>query len=308
MSNITNSQNHNQIQNQNNTGSVILNLENISTEYNNVLTQYNQARSNYINYLSTKSQFQDASGNTSDASGNTSDASGNTSDASGNSGDASGNSQYLVLPNTWYGQQSLGNIIQTNNIAGCKNKCSANSSCTGANSGGSFCLLMKDTVGELSPMLGWSAIVPPEVYYLTTLKQLNQQLMNLNTKLTQQIRKGQPMYDTQVQERQKQGEVLDKNYKSLVSERDKIEEQLKDFDDINEAQTNSTLIVDKNYAVYKYLIFAFVIIVLIMMSLPSNVSNQFTNQIGGKMIDSDHKHIICGFIILIVIIIYFYFF
>jgi hypothetical protein len=287
MSNITNSQNHNQNQNQNNTGSVILNLENISTEYNNVLTQYNQARSNYINYLSTKSQAQDASGS-------------NT--------DASGNSQYLVLPNTWYGQQSLGNIIQTNNIAGCKNKCSANSSCTGANSGGSFCLLMKDTVGELSPMLGWSAIVPPEVYYLNTLKQLNQQLMTLNTKLTQQISKGQPMYDTQVKERQKQSEVLDKNYKNLLSERDKIEEQLKDFDDINEAQTNSTLIVDKNYAVYKYLMFAFVIIVLIMMSLPSNVSNQITNQIGGKMIDSDHKHIICGFIILIVIIIYFYFF
>ena len=44
MSNIVN-------ENQNNTGSVILNLEKISTEYNNVLTQYNQARSNYINYL-----------------------------------------------------------------------------------------------------------------------------------------------------------------------------------------------------------------------------------------------------------------
>ena len=38
-------------QDQNNSGSVILNLEKISKEYNNVLTQYNQARSNYINYL-----------------------------------------------------------------------------------------------------------------------------------------------------------------------------------------------------------------------------------------------------------------
>lgn len=293
MSNITNNQNHNQIHNQNNTGSVILNLENISTEYNNVLTQYNQARSNYINYLSTKSETQDASGN--------------TTDASGNPIDASGNSQYLVLKNTWYGQQRLGNFIQTSNIAGCKNKCSAISSCTGANSGGSFCLLMKDTVGELSPMLGWNAIVPPEVYYLTTLKQLNQQLMALNAKLTQQINKGQPIYEKQVQERQKQGEVLDKNYKSLVSERDKIELQLKEYDDINEAQTNSTLIVDKNYAVYKYLILAFIIIILIMMSLPSDVSNQFTGQIGGKIIDSNYKHIICGFMVLIAVLIYFYY-
>ena len=40
---------------QNNSGSVILNLEKISKEYNNVLTQYNQARSNYINYLKRKS-------------------------------------------------------------------------------------------------------------------------------------------------------------------------------------------------------------------------------------------------------------
>ena len=284
MSNIDNNQN----QNQNNTGSIILNLENISTEYNNVLTQYNQARSNYINYLNTMSESQDASGN---------------------SVDASGNSQYVILKNTFYGQNTLINPTQTNNIESCKNQCSANSSCTGANFvNGSSCLLMKDVNGELSPKQESNAIVPPEIYYLTTLKQLNQQLINLNAQLTQQIDKGQPIYEKQVQERQKQSEVLDKNYKSLVAERDKIELQLNEVDDINEAQTNSTLIVNKNYAVYKYLIFAFIVIVLIMMSLPSNVSNQITEQVGGKIIDSEYKHIICGFMILIVIIIYFYFY
>lgn len=291
MSNIDNNQN----QNQNNTGSIILNLENISTEYNNVLTQYNQARSNYINYLNTMSETQDASGN--------------SQDASGNSVDASGNSQYVILKNTFYGQNTLINPTQTNNIESCKNQCSANSSCTGANFvNGSSCLLMKDVNGELSPKQESNAIVPPEIYYLTTLKQLNQQLINLNAQLTQQIDKGQPIYEKQVQERQKQSEVLDKNYKSLVAERDKIELQLNEVDDINEAQTNSTLIVNKNYAVYKYLIFAFIVIVLIMMSLPSNVSNQITEQVGGKIIDSEYKHIICGFMILIVIIIYFYFY
>ena len=272
--------NINKNQGENNTGSVILNLEKISKEYNNVLTQYNQARSNYINYLKTKSETQDASGN----------------------------SEYVILQNTFYGQNTLVNPTQTNNIASCTNQCSANSSCTGANFvNGSSCLLMKDVNGELSPKQESNAIVPPEIYYLTTLKQLNQQLINLNAQLTQQIDKGQPIYEKQVQERQKQSEVLDKNYKSLVAERDKIELQLNEVDDINEAQTNSTLIVNKNYAVYKYLIFAFIVIVLIMMSLPSNVSNQITEQVGGKIIDSEYKHIICGFMILIVIIIYFYF-
>jgi hypothetical protein len=267
--------------NQNNTKSVILNLENISTEYNNVLTQYNQARSNYINYLNTISDTQDASGNP----------------------------QYVILKNTFYGQNTLVNPTQTNNIASCKNQCSANTSCTGANFvNGSSCLLMKDVNGELSPKQESNAIVPPEIYYLTTLKQLNQQLMDLNTQLTQQINKGQPIYEKQVQERQKQSEVLDKNYKNLVAERDKIELQLNEVDDINEAQTNSTLIVNKNYAVYKYLIFAFVIIVLIMLSLPSNISNQITDQVGGKMIDSEYKHLIYGFIILIMVIFYFYFY
>ena len=286
MSNIDNNQN----QNQNNSRSVILNLENISTEYNNVLTQYNQARSNYINYLNTMSETQDASGN--------------SQDASGNSQDASGNSQYFVLPNTFYGQNTLVNPTQTNNIASCTNQCSANSSCTGANFvNGSSCLLMKDVNGELSPKQESNAIVPPEIYYLTTLKQLNQQLIDLNSQLTQQINKGQPLYEKQVQERQKQSEVLDKNYKNLVAERDKIELQLNEVDDINEAQTNSTLIVNKNYAVYKYLIFAFIVIVLIMMSLPSNVSNQITGQVGGKIIDNDHKHIIYGFIVLIVVLV-----
>ena len=282
MSNINNNQG------ENNTGSVILNLENISTEYNNVLTQYNQARSNYINYLNTQSESQDACGN-------------NT--------DVSGNSQYIILTNTFYGQNALVAPSQTNNIASCTNQCSANSSCTGANFvNGSTCLLMKDVNGELSAKQSSNAIVPQEVYYLNTLKQLNQQLLNLNTNLTQQINKGQPIYDKQVEERQKQSEILDTNYKSLVDERYKIEKQLKEFDDINEAQTNSTLIVDKNYAVYKYLIFAFIIIVLIMMTLPSNVSNQITGQVGGKIIDSEHKHLICGFIILILVIFYFYFF
>jgi hypothetical protein len=280
---------------QNNTGSVILNLEKISKEYNNVLTQYNQARSNYINYLKTKSETQDASGN--------------SQDASGNSQDASGNSEYVILKNTFYGKSTLVNPSQTNNINSCKSQCSANSSCTGANFvNGSTCLLMKDVNGELSPKESSSAIVPPEVYYLNTLKQLNQQLMNLNTKLTQQIDKGEPIYEKQVEERQKQSEVLTTNYKTLVSERHKIEIQLKEFDDITEAQTNSTLIVNKNYAVYKYLLVAFVIIVLIILCLPSNVSNEFRNQMGGKLIDSENKHITCGFIILLVVLFYFYFY
>jgi hypothetical protein len=292
MSNIVN-------ENQNNTGSVILNLEKISTEYNNVLTQYNQARSNYINYLNTKSETVDASGSSLDASGNNLN-------------------QYLVLTNTFYGQSTLTNPIQTNNIDICKNKCSANSSCTGANFlQGSTCLLMKDVNGELSPKQESSAIVPPEVYYLTTLKQLNVQLMNLNDKLTKQINKGQPIFEKQTEERAKQSEALDKNYKSLISEREKIEKQLKQFDDVNEAQINSTLIVDKNYAIYKYLIGAFIIIVLIIMSLPTNVSNQITeqlpqmpqipNQIGGKLVDNEYKNLIVGGVILIVFIIYFYY-
>jgi len=292
MSNIVN-------ENQNNTGSVILNLEKISTEYNNVLTQYNQARSNYINYLNTKSEALDTSGSSVDASGNNLN-------------------QYLVLTNTFYGQTTLTNPIQTNNIATCKNKCSANSSCTGANFlQGSTCLLMKDVNGELSPKQESSAIVPPEVYYLTTLKQLNVQLMNLNDKLTKQINKGQPIFEKQTEERAKQSEALDKNYESLMSEREKIETQLKQFDDVNEAQINSTLIVDKNYAIYKYLIGAFIIIVLIIMSLPANVSNQITeqlpqmpqipNQIGGKLVDNEYKNLIVGGVILIVFIIYFYY-
>ena len=309
MSNIVN-------ENQNNTGSVILNLEKISTEYNNVLTQYNQARSNYINYLNTKSEAVDASGSSVDASGSSVDASGNSVDASGNN-----INQYLVLTNTFYGQSTLTNPIQTNNIDSCKNQCSANSSCTGANFlQGSTCLLMKDTNGELSPKQESSAIVPPEVYYLTTLKQLNVQLMNLNDKLTKQINKGQPIFEKQTEERAKQSEALDKNYKSLISEREKIETQLKQFDDVNEAQINSTLIVDKNYAIYKYLIGAFIIIVLIIMSLPTNVSNQITeqlpqmpqmpqipNQIGGKLVDNEYKNLIGGGVILIVFIIYFYY-
>lgn len=277
MSNIDNNQN----QNENNTRSVILNLENISTEYNNVLTQYNQARSNYINYLNTMSETQNASADP----------------------------QYIILKNTFYGQNTLVNPTQTNNIANCKNQCSANSSCTGANFvNGSSCLLMKDVNGQLSPKQESSAIVPPEIYYLTTLKQLNQQLMNLNTQLTQQINTGQPIYENQVQERQKQSEVLDKNYKSLVAERDKIEVQINEIDNINEAQTNSTLIVNKNYAIYKYLIFAFLVIVLIFLSLPLSVSNQITGQVGGKIIDNEYKHLICGFIILILVIFYFYFY
>ena len=145
--------------NQSNSGSIILNLETISKEYNNVLTQYNQARSNYINYLTTKSESQ-----------------GNSSDVSGNSSDVSGNSQYIILTNTFYGQNTLVNPIQTNNIESCQNIFSANSSCTGANFlKGSTCLLMKDVNGSISPYQDSNSIVPPEIYYLTTLKQLNQQ-------------------------------------------------------------------------------------------------------------------------------------
>jgi hypothetical protein len=266
-----------------NTGSVILNLEKISKEYNNVLTQYNQARSNYINYLSTQN---------------------NQTDASGSNSDVSDNQQYFTLPNTFYGQNSLTNV-QTNNIASCKNQCSANTSCTGANFlKGSTCLLMKDVNGVLSAYQNSNAIVPPEIYYLNTLKQLNQQLIKINNQLTEEINKGQPIYDKQVEERQLQGQILDTNYKKLMKERAKIELQLKEFDDINEAQQNSTLIVNKNYTIYKYLFFIFIIIVLIMMVMPSNVSNQITTQIGGKVSHDKNAYLFNGPFIFIFIFIF----
>ena len=53
------------------------------------------------------------------------------------------------------------------------------------------------------------------------------------------------------------------------------------------------------------------------MSLPTNVSNQITeqlpqmpqipNQIGGKLVDNEYKNLIGGGVILIVFIIYFYY-
>ena len=273
----------NPTQNLKQTGSVILNLEKISKQYNNVLTQYNQARSNYINYLSTKSETADASGNT---------------------------REFVNLSNNFYGHNTL-NQFQTDDINDCQTQCSANSSCTGANFlKGSSCLLMKDVNGELAAYQGSTAIVPPEVYYLTTLKRLNQKLLQLNIELTRQISKGQPIYEKQIGAREKQNEVLTTNYKSLVEERDKIEIQLKEIDNINEAQTNSELVVNKNYTIYKYLIFAFIIIILIMMALPSEVTNQFSNQFSNQMGGERGKQnfFIIGFIILLILsTVYFYY-
>jgi hypothetical protein len=242
--------------NQKEVGSVILNLENISKEYNNVLTKYNQARSNYISYLTTKSKPLTV---------------------------VDINSKYMVLPNNFYGSNTIIQT-QTTDISACQAQCSANTSCTGSNFlKGSSCLLMKDVNGELAAYTDSIASVPPEIYYLTTLQQLNQKLLQLNNNLKLQVDNEIPIYTKQKQTRQTQNEVLIKNYTTLTDERNKIELQLKEYDSITEAQTISELEVNKNYAIYKYLIFAFIIIVLILLSLPASVSNQITAQIGGKI-------------------------
>jgi len=310
-----------------------LNNESLMQQYNNLLTQYQQTYQSYLNSLSSSDTSgndvsgNDVSGNTTgkkDASGN--DASGNTTgkkDASGNDAsgnDASGNNtntkkntkKFTSVNNSAYWGSGSISEGAASSITDCQNMCTASSSCTGATfSASSQYCWVRSGQGDVVSSSADTAIVPQSIQLMAELKDLNQQMLNINNQIIQQANQSaqNPSTNPNSSENQQKLQQLRNNYNYLMNDRGNIERSIKENIQLSGELIDSTLWTNHYYAVLSFLIFAVLICIFIVikMSSSSSSSSSSNSMMGGgskgfKLFIASNAVLSIGFLILLLII------
>ena len=214
------------------TNSLVLNLETLTAEYDAILIRYNQAQVNYIDFLKGASQ------------------SGFTS----------------IKGQTFLGTAAI-STIAASTLDLCKASCSTTTTCTGAtfNSDTKNCLLKS---GVAVPIIGLTndyAIIPMRQQLLLQLSELNRQLTAKNSAILALItNQGAALFSTQTTNRGIKKATLTANYTSLQTERDNIQQLIKEYGDLEKTQTESSLHIDQNHY---WLILFFVIAIIVIYFL-----------------------------------------
>jgi TolA-binding protein len=251
-----------------------------------------------------------------DASGSntSSDTSGNNTFAPGSvtigfvgtwsSGDRSSAIQNVLL--TYNNLTSLSNSIlmggssishsQVSDVQSCMASCSSLMNCSGAtyNSDQQVCSLIsgKGNVVSSSNSSNY-AITSQTILYLNGIKQLNQQLTEINDEIKSNIRQEAPLYRKTIQDLQTSTKELDSVNTVLKNDREQIKELLKHHNKLNEEQTQSNIFTSSHYAIYLFLFLLAVIFIILLsfITITNNsgasatVNNTFTQFGGGFLTD-----------------------
>ena len=232
-----------------------MDLEKLKKEYSLQLNAYKQAVADYTSYLQ-----QNASNTESNSS-----------------------PKYAVIPEkTFWGTGQPGNSSVSANVTveKCKALCASNSKCSGATFspdfyGNSRCWL-RSGESDLSPGIPafkMSAIIPEAQKYLLTIERTNKKLIQTNEQIQKIIKISEPVYNDIKTESREQNKELIQNYTQLISEREKIEEMLQAYQDLDETEKQGEIKITQNY--YSY--FLLVAIVVGAVILLYNFSDIFTN-------------------------------
>ncbi len=245
-----------------------LQMESLEKKFNLVMNQYESAYGNYTSYLEYLASLS-PSNNMTEEQKKQMMALKSKTDASGSKIDTR---NFVVLKNvTYFGESSL-NDTQASNVEECTALCEADINCSGAtfNTKNETCLLRKGKgmleAGEEDD----EAVVDMAVYFLSTLKKLNDELLKINDEMMKEMKNLTPQYNsTQSSYEGKSRDLLDIYYK-LLEDKENINTGIKDLVTLDQSAQDTSLMVTSNY--YNYSIFAFIAVVIIVISLFINVT------------------------------------
>jgi len=182
-----------------------------------------------------------------------------------------------TVPNASFVGQSNINTIQNSSVSNCLSSCNTNSSCSGATFDDNLntCTLSSGT-GNIISSDNQTAIVKQALYYSNQLKQINNELLSLNSTMMQNANSNMNSYSQTQQLNSEKAEILQKNYNTLEQERGEIEEMIRQYETLNSAYQNGNINVTSNY--YLFVIYLLIAIFLVFLFLRNNLSS---NQTGG---------------------------
>lgn len=199
-----------EIQNDKITSSLIK-IETLQKEYEVVLQEYQEAGKNYI--ISLQSDL----------------------------------NKYVALKGrSWWGTSGLieGPVSSQEE---CENMCANSQECTGAtfNPVKHYCWARK---GESSITVGRDndyALLTQQKASLSTMKRLNQKLLDLNSQISDELTNINPEVEAQNKEKDLKQQQLNDSYEKLLEQKIELDKQLQDYYSIEQEEENQSLIVNQ---------------------------------------------------------------
>jgi hypothetical protein len=172
---------------------------------------------------------------------------------------------------------------ESNSVDECKALCSADDSCTGAtyNSDKAYCWIRSGEGSVNTGMPNDYAIIPENLKYLKVIQGLSEKLTSINDEVLQIMNKGNPLYSAQDMARKKQTAILNLNYKKLTKEREKVEETIKKYQDLNKSQNLGYNFINKNYSTFITTVIIIIILVILFIKFLPGQTVETIQQGGG---------------------------
>jgi len=225
-------------------------LQNLSNQYNMLISQYQNTYKKYIVVIN------------------------------------SDNKTFKTVDNSaFYGEKQI-NILNNTNIGNCQSACSSNSSCSGAtfNTLSNNCTLSSGS-GNIVQEEKSKAIVKEAMYYSYQLQNLNSKLLDINKQMINASNANYDKFQKSQQITIEQENTMNNNYQTLSDERIQIEKMIREYETLNRALENGSIIVTSNY--YNYIALLFIAVLLIFLFF--NFSFTGSQSGGGNNIDYLHN-------------------
>jgi hypothetical protein len=185
----------------------------------------------------------------------------------------------------------------------CIASCSTSPNCTGATFVSNKCNIRTGDSPLISSSPDSYAIIPKGKQLLFNMEDINKQLLDVNTEISNKIEVSEPIYDVISEESYLKNKELIDNYEELLEERRTIEETLKEYETLENAENENQIKTTKNYYTYiLLLIIALAIIIFLYRMFGSgNAQVRPIIQSGGEL-GSNAYYIVFGLIIFVIIL------
>jgi hypothetical protein len=195
----------------------------------------------------------------------------------------SDNNDLMILKNFRYnGGNTMSKKNKVSNKNDCLESCQNTNLCTGANydKNRDKCVLISGN-GNLIKLKGKTAIVQKGTYYSYKLQELNNQLIQLNQQIASNISTSSSVYQENQEQQMSQQQAIQQNYHVLEGEREDINDMIREFQALEEANNDGEINVTMYY--YNYIILAFIVFLLVVLLIKYSVTGQ---QKGGSVVGS----------------------
>lgn len=181
-----------------------------------------------------------------------------------------------ITNNSFIGESSL-NILGAEDLQSCMVSCSnLYNKCSGAtyNKETNMCSLSTGNGYLVASNNGENtAIVTENLYYLSTLKQLNEQLLSLNNQMKNAVEEGQPIYNDSVKENATSSTYLKNYYKKLMLEREKIKLIMNEYENLSLEEVQSNEISNSSYMIFLFLFLITLFFILFFLFIYNKIGN-----------------------------------